>query len=162
MQEDKGSLNSSVLKEGGQEDKDAEDKDAKNEADKDDREEKADEDKRLIKRENDEKTEEEDETKKNLIKQQEMIVMFDPFTKFVIRNAQYFLILFLFIEIFLLPLSIMNIILLILMTIIVVKMLYNETRIDTYRSLAIVLQVLNIFAILYIFTKYMFLFTEYT
>jgi hypothetical protein len=162
MQEDKGSLNSSVLKEGGQEDQDAEDKDAKNEADKDDREEKADEDKRLIKRENDEKTEEEDETKKNLIKQQEMIVMFDPFTKFVIRNAQYFLILFLFIEIFLLPLSIMNIILLILMTIIVVKMLYNETRIDTYRSLAIVLQVLNIFAILYIFTKYMFLFTEYT
>ena len=162
MQEDKGSLNSSVLKEGGQDDKDAEDKDAKNEADKDDREEKAEEDKRLIKRENEEKTEEEDETKKNLIKQQEMIVMFDPFTKFVIRNAQYFLILFLFIEIFLLPLSIMNIILLILMTIIVVKMLYNETRIDTYRSLAIVLQVLNIFAILYIFTKYMFLFTEYT
>lgn len=88
--------------------------------------------------------------------------MFDPFTKFIIRNAQYFLILFMFIEIFLLPLSIMNIILLILMTIIVVKMLYNETKIDTYRSLAIILQVLNIFAILYIFTKYMFLFTEYT
>lgn len=91
-----------------------------------------------------------------------MIVMFDPFSKFIIRNAPYFLILFLFIEIFLLPLSIMNIILLILMTVIVVKMLYNETRIDTYRSLSTILQILNIFAILYIFTKYMFLFTEYT
>jgi hypothetical protein len=88
--------------------------------------------------------------------------MFDPFTKFIIRNAAYFLIIFLFIEVFLLPLSIMNIILLILMTIIVYKMLYNETRIDTYRSLNTVLQVLNVFAILYIFTKYLFLFTEYT
>ena len=105
---------------------------------------------------------EEDETKKKLMKNQEMIVLFDPVTKFLIRGAYYLLIIFLFIEIFLLPLSIMNIILLVLMTIIVCKMLFNETRIDTYRSLYIVLQVLNVFVILYIFTKYMFLFTEYT
>jgi len=91
-----------------------------------------------------------------------MIVMFDPFTKFFIRNAAHFLIIFIFIETFLLPLSFMNIVLLILMTVIVYKMLYNETRIDTYRSLKTVLQILNIFAILYIFTKYLFLFTEYT
>jgi hypothetical protein len=91
-----------------------------------------------------------------------MIVMFDPVSKFIIKNAAYFLIFFMFIEVVLLPLSIMNIILLVLMTIIVVKMLYCETRIETYRSLANVLQVLNIFAIVYIFTKYMFLFTEYT
>jgi hypothetical protein len=68
-----------------------------------------------------------------------MIVLFDPVTKFFIRGAYYFLIVFLFIEIFLLPLSVMNICLLVLMTIIVVKMLYNETRIDTYQSLSIVL-----------------------
>lgn len=103
-----------------------------------------------------------DETKTNLIKQQEMIVMYDPVSKFVIKNAAYFLIFFMFIEVLLLPLSIMNIILLVLMTIIVVKMLFCETRIETYRSLANVLHVLNIFAIIYIFTKYMFLFTEYT
>jgi hypothetical protein len=116
----------------------------------------------LIKRGQNAEGGEQDETKKNLMKQQEMIVLFDPVTKFCIRGAYYFLIIFLFIEIFMLPLSIMNIILLILMTIIVCKMLYNETRIDTYRSLYLVLQVLNIFIILYIFTKYMFLFTEYT
>mmetsp|Transcript_38643 Transcript_38643/g.58810 ORF Transcript_38643/g.58810 Transcript_38643/m.58810 type:complete len:97 (+) Transcript_38643:6-296(+) len=81
----------------------------------------------------------EDETRKNLIKQQEMIVMYDPASKFIIKHAAYFLIFFLFIEVVLLPLSIMNIILLILMTIIVVKMLYCETRIETYRSLELTL-----------------------
>ena len=85
--------------------------------------------------------------------------MYDPLSKFIIKNAAYFLIFFLFIEVVLLPLSIMNIVLLVLMTIIVIKMLYSETRIETYRSLANVLQVLNIFAIIYIFTKYMFLYT---
>lgn len=85
--------------------------------------------------------------------------MYDPLSKFIIKNAAYFLIFFLFIEVVLLPLSIMNIVLLVLMTIIVIKMLYCETRIETYRSLANVLQVLNIFAIIYIFTKYMFLYT---
>ena len=54
-----------------------------------------------------------------------MIVMFDPLSKFFIKNAGFFLVLFLFVEIALLPLSIMNIILLLLMTIIVGKMLYN-------------------------------------
>lgn len=103
-----------------------------------------------------------DEAKANLRKQQEMIVMYDPLSKFFIKNAAYFLIVFIFIEVVLLPLSIMNILLLILMTIIVVKMLYNETRLQTYRSLSITLQVLNIFVIIYIFTKYLFLFTEYT
>ena len=88
-----------------------------------------------------------------------MIIMYDPLSKFIIKNAAYFLIVFLFIEVVLLPLSIMNIVLLVLMTIIVIKMLYCETRIETYRSLANVLQVLNIFAIIYIFTKYMFLYT---
>lgn len=88
-----------------------------------------------------------------------MIIMYDPLSKFIIKNAAYFLIFFLFIEVVLLPLSIMNIVLLVLMTIIVIKMLYSETRIETYRSLANVLQVLNIFAIIYIFTKYMFLYT---
>lgn len=88
-----------------------------------------------------------------------MIIMYDPLSKFIIKNAAYFLIFFLFIEVVLLPLSIMNIVLLVLMTIIVIKMLYCETRIETYRSLANVLQVLNIFAIIYIFTKYMFLYT---
>ena len=91
-----------------------------------------------------------------------MIVMYDPLSKFIIKHASYFLILFLFVEVVLLPLSIMNIILLILMTIIVVKMLYCETRLETYQSLALTLQILNIFAIIYIFTKYMFLFTQYT
>ena len=99
---------------------------------------------------------------RNLRKQQEMIIMYDPLSKFIIKNAAYFLIFFLFIEVVLLPLSIMNIVLLVLMTIIVIKMLYCETRIETYRSLANVLQVLNIFAIIYIFTKYMFLYTQYT
>jgi hypothetical protein len=103
-----------------------------------------------------------DEAKANLRKQQEMIVMYDPLSKFFIKNAAYFLIVFIFIEVVLLPLSIMNILLLILMTIIVAKMLYNETRLQTYRSLSITLQVLNIFVIIYIFTKYLFLFTEYT
>ena len=103
-----------------------------------------------------------DEAKANLAKQQEMIILYDPLSKFFIKNAAYFLIFFMYIEILLLPLSIMNIILLILMTIIVIKMLYCETRIETYKSLANVLQVLNIFAIIYIFTKYMFLFTQYT
>lgn len=103
-----------------------------------------------------------DEAKANLRKQQEMIVMYDPLSKFFIKNAAYFLIFFIFIEVVLLPLSIMNILLLVLMTIIVVKMLYNETRLQTYRSLAITLQVLNIFVIIYIFTKYLFLFTEHT
>jgi len=149
--QDERSVHSSVLKEGGE-------KDAKNE----DEREKSEEDDKLIKRGQNAEGGEQDETKKNLMKQQEMIVLFDPVTKFCIRGAYYFLIIFLFIEIFMLPLSIMNIILLILMTIIVCKMLYNETRIDTYRSLYLVLQVLNIFIILYIFTKYMFLFTEYT
>jgi energy-coupling factor transporter transmembrane protein EcfT len=88
--------------------------------------------------------------------------MYDPLSKFIIKNAAYFLIVFLFIEVVLLPLSIMNIVLLVLLTIIVIKMLYCETRIETYRSLANVLQVLNIFAIIYIFTKYMFLYTQYT
>ena len=100
-----------------------------------------------------------DETKTNLMKQHDMIVMFDPASKFIIRNAAYFLIFFLFVEIVLLPLSIMNIILIVLMTIIVIKMLFCETRLQTYQSLANVLQVLNIFAIIYIFTKYMFLWT---
>jgi hypothetical protein len=103
-----------------------------------------------------------DEAKANLAKQQEMIVMYDPLSKFFIKNAAYFLIFFMYIEVLLLPLSVMNMILLILMTIIVIKMLYCETRIETYKSLANVLQVLNIFAIIYIFTKYMFLFTQYT
>lgn len=80
-----------------------------------------------------------DETKTNLMKQQEMIVMFDPATKFLIKNAAYFLVFFLFVEIVLLPLSIMNIILLVLMTIIVIKMLFCETRIETYKSLQNVL-----------------------
>lgn len=103
-----------------------------------------------------------DETKSNLLKQQEMIVMYDPLTKFFIKNAAYFLILFMFIEVVLLPLSIMNIILVVLMTIIVIKMLFCDTRLETYRSLSNVLLVLNIFAIIYIFSKYMFLLTEYT
>jgi len=68
-----------------------------------------------------------------------MIVMYDPLSKFFIKNAAFFLVLFIFIEIVLLPLSIMNIILLILMTVIVTKMLYNDTRLKTYRSLALVL-----------------------
>ena len=103
-----------------------------------------------------------DETKNNLMKQQEMIVMFDPLSKFFIKNAAYFLIFFLFVEVVLLPLSIMNIILLVLMTIIVIKTLYSTTRIETYRSLALTLSILNIFAIVYIFSKYMFLYSEYT
>lgn len=103
-----------------------------------------------------------DETKTNLLKQQEMIVMYDPASKFIIKNAAYFLVFFLFIEVVLLPLSIMNIILLVLMTIIVIKMLFCTTRIETYKSLANVLQVLSIFAIIYILSKYLFLFTEYT
>jgi hypothetical protein len=65
--------------------------------------------------------------------------MYDPLSKFFIKNASYFLIFFLFIEVVLLPLSIMNLILLILMTIIVVKMLYSDTRIETYKSLALTL-----------------------
>ena len=65
--------------------------------------------------------------------------MFDPATKFLIKNAAYFLVFFLFVEISLLPLSIMNIILLVLMTIIVIKMLFCETRIETYKSLQNVL-----------------------
>ena len=103
-----------------------------------------------------------DETKNNLMKQQEMIVMYDPVSKFIITNAAYFLVLFMFIEVVLLPLSIMNFILLVLMTVIVIKILYNDTRVETYRSLTNVLYVLNVFAIIYIFTKYMFLYTEYT
>ena len=103
-----------------------------------------------------------DETKTNLLKQQEMIVMYDPTSKFIIKNAAYFLVFFLFIEVVLLPLSIMNIILLVLMTIIVIKMLFCTTRIETYKSLTNVLQVLSIFAIIYILSKYLFLFTEYT
>jgi hypothetical protein len=103
-----------------------------------------------------------DETKTNLMKQQEMIVLYDPLSRFIIKNAAYFLILFMFVEIMLLPLSIMNFILLVLMTIIVIKMLFCDTRLETYRSLTNVLHVLNIFAILYIFTKYMFLLTQYT
>ena len=91
-----------------------------------------------------------------------MIVMFDPATKFLIKNAAYFLVFFLFVEVVLLPLSIMNIILLVIMTIIVIKMLFCETRIETYKSLHNVLQVLSIFAIIYILSKYMFLYTEYT
>lgn len=100
-----------------------------------------------------------DETKANLIKQQEMIVLYDPVSKFIIKNAALFLIFFMFIEVVLLPLSIMNFVLLILMTIIVIKMLFCDTRLETYRSLQNTLHVLNIFAIVYIFTKYMFLFT---
>lgn len=88
--------------------------------------------------------------------------MFDPATKFLIKNAAYFLVFFLFVEVVLLPLSIMNIILLVLMTIIVIKMLFCESRIETYKSLQNVLQVLSIFAIIYILSKYMFLYTEYT
>ena len=84
--------------------------------------------------------------------------MYDPATKFIIKNAQYFLIFFLFLEIMFMPLSIMNLILLILMTIIVGKMLYTVTRLQTYKSLSVVLWVLNIFVIIYIFTKYMFLY----
>jgi hypothetical protein len=103
-----------------------------------------------------------DETKANLIKQQEMIVLYDPVSKFIIKNAALFLIFFMFIEVVLLPLSIMNFVLLILMTIIVIKMLFCDTRLETYRSMQNTLHVLNIFAIIYIFTKYMFLFTQYT
>jgi hypothetical protein len=88
-----------------------------------------------------------------------MIVLYDPLSRFIIKNAAYFLIVFMFIEVVLLPLSIMNFILLVLMTVIVVKMLYCDTRLETYRSLLNVLHVLNIFAIIYIFTKYMFLLT---
>ena len=91
-----------------------------------------------------------------------MIVMYDPLSKFFIMNAAFFLVFFIFIEVMLLPLSIMNIILLLLMTIIVIKMLYNDSNLSTYRSLKLTLILLNIFAIVYIFTKYLFLFTEYT
>ena len=103
-----------------------------------------------------------DETKNNLMKSQEMIVLYDPLSRFIIKNAAYFLIFFMYVEIVLLPLSIMNFILLVLMTIIVVKMLFCETRLETYKSLTNVLHVLNVFAILYIFSKYMYLFTQYT
>lgn len=88
--------------------------------------------------------------------------MYDPLSKFFIMNAAFFLVFFIFIEVMLLPLSIMNIILLVLMTIIVIKMLYNDSNLNTYRSLKLTLIILNIFAIVYIFTKYLFLFTEYT
>ena len=87
----------------------------------------------------DEKLTQPDEAKANLLKQQEMIVLYDPLSKFFIKNAAYFLIFFIFIEIVLLPLCIMNIILLILMTVIVVKMLYNDTRLKTYGSLKLTL-----------------------
>jgi len=96
------------------------------------------------------------------MKQQELIIMYDPVTKFLIKNGAYFLVFFIFTEIMLLPLSIMNFILLILMTIIVIKMLHCDTRLQTYKSLSNVLLVLSIFVIIYIFTKYMFLFAEYT
>jgi hypothetical protein len=88
-----------------------------------------------------------------------MIVLYDPLSKFIITNAAYFLIFFMFVEVVLLPLSIMNFILLVLMTFIVVKMLYCDTRLETYKSLINVLHILNVFAIIYIFTKYMFLLT---
>lgn len=103
-----------------------------------------------------------DETKTNLMKSQEMIVLYDPLSRFIIKNAAYFLIIFMFIEVLLLPLSVMNFILLVLMTIIVIKMLYCDSRLETYRSLSNVLHVLLIFAIIYIFTKYMYLLTQYT
>ena len=103
-----------------------------------------------------------DETKTNLLKSQEMIVLYDPVSRYIIKNAAYFLIFFMFIGVVLLPLSIMNMILLVLMTIIVIKMLFCNTRLETYRSLGNVLFILNIFAIIYIFTKYMYLFTQYT
>lgn len=91
-----------------------------------------------------------------------MIVLYDPLSRFIIKNAAYFLIFFMFVGVVLLPLSIMNFTLLILMTIIVVKMLFCDSRLETYRSLTNVLHVLNVFAILFIFTKYMYLFTQYT
>jgi hypothetical protein len=56
----------------------------------------------------------------------------------------------------------MNVILLVLMTIIVCKILYNDTKYRTLYSLKLTLQILNIFTIVYIFTKYLFAFTDYT
>lgn len=88
--------------------------------------------------------------------------MYDPISKWILKNAAFLLVVFMFLEILFLPLSVMNIVLLVLMTVIVTKLLFNETKEASYRSLYMTLQVLNTFAIIYIFTKYLFLFTEYT
>jgi hypothetical protein len=67
-----------------------------------------------------------------------------------------------FIETAILPLSMMNILELILMTVIVAKILYNETKYETFKSLYLTLQILNVFTVIYIFLKYFFAFSDYT
>ena len=66
-------------------------------------------------------------------------MMYDPISKWILANAGFLLVLFIFLEVLLLPLSVMNIILLCLMTFIVGKLLFNETKTESYRSLKLTL-----------------------
>jgi hypothetical protein len=65
--------------------------------------------------------------------------MYDPITKWVLRHAGLLLIISMFFEAFLLPLSVMNIIMLALMSTIVFKLFYNENKEKSYRSLSLTL-----------------------
>jgi hypothetical protein len=88
--------------------------------------------------------------------------MYDPLAKWIIRESLTLIIVFMFIETAILPLSVINVFELILMTLIVANIVYHKTKLETLKSLHLTLQILNVFTIIYIFIKYILAFADYT
>ena len=85
----------------------------------------------------------------------------DPLTKFIIKNSIYFLVIALFTECALLPVSILNFVLLSLMTTVVIKYFLNPTQIIMYQNMSGTLKALKFFSLAFLFLKYMFQFESY-
>lgn len=71
------------------------------------------------------------------------------------------MILALFIECSLLPVSILNFILLTLMTILVMKYFLSDTQLGLYQNLNVTLYILRFVSLVFLFLKYMFQFESY-
>lgn len=85
----------------------------------------------------------------------------DPISKMTIKYAIYLLILALYLECSMVPVSALNFILLVLMQIVVIKYLYNPSQIIMYQNMRTILLVIKYTSLVFIFLKYMFQFEQY-
>ena len=84
---------------------------------------------------------------------QSQIGLSDKLTKFIIKYSLYFLILALYIECSMLPVSVLNFVLLCLMAIIVIKYMRSKKQIELYQNLGWSLLTLKWVSLVFIFMK---------